>query len=206
MESLFGVIFGVIFGSHRNHFDCSLAIAGSSHCSCIVSQRAGARLACTGHWQDAHAMPCRTQPGMECLVWKWPQLDTRVRHFPLAAMPKLARSMLLVCRACYRHASPVEDDVQQGTGGHHAKLCSVLEWLVGKWPELNSASRAADLWASGPAEAIRCARGIAGSWCSNPIFWRAAPTKKELTKLLALYSQSLEKCLSTQRTTAVEEQ
>ena len=163
-------------------------------------------MACTGHWQDAHAMPCRTQPGMECLVWKWPQLDTRVRHFPLAAMPKLARSMLLVCRACYRHASPVEDDVQQGTGGHHAKLCSVLEWLVGKWPELNSASRAADLWASGPAEAIRCARGIAGSWCSNPIFWRAARTKKELTKLLALYSQSLEKCLSSQRTTTVEEQ
>ena len=143
---------------------------------------------------------------MECLVWKWPELDTRVRHFPLDAMPKLARSMLLVCRACYRHASPVEDDVQQGTGGHHTKLCSVLEWLVGKWPELNSASKAADLWASGPAEAIRRARGIAGSWCSNPIFWRAARTKKELTKLLALYSQSLEKCLSTQRTTTVEEQ
>ena len=172
MESFFGVIFGVIFGSHRNHFDCSLAIAGSSHCE------HGARLACTGNWQDAHAMPCRTQPGMECLVWNCPQLDTRVRHFPLAAMPKLARSMLLVCRACYRHASPVEDDVQQGTGGHHTKLCSVLEWLVGKWPGLNSASKAADLWASGPAEAIRCARGTAGSWCSNPIFFELRGQRK----------------------------
>ena len=71
-----------------------------------------------------------------------------------------------------------EDDVQPGTGGHHAKLCSVLEWLVGKWPELNSASRAADLWASGPAEAIRCARGIAGSWRSNPIFLSCADKER----------------------------
>ena len=164
-------------------------------------------MACTGHWQDAHAMPCRTQPGMECLVWKWPQLDTRVRHFPLAAMPKLARSMLLVCRACYRHASPVEDDVQQGTGGHYTKLCSVLEWLVGKWPELNSASKAADQWASGPAEAIRCAMGHCRVLVQQPQhFFRAARTKKELTELLALYSQSLEKCLSSHRTTTVEEQ
>ena len=31
-----------------------------------------------------------------------------VRRLPLAAMTKLARSMLLVCRSCYRHDAPVD--------------------------------------------------------------------------------------------------
>ena len=49
--SLFGVTVGVIVWRRRNHFDCSLAIAGSSHCE-------------QGHAWPAQAigkmlMPCR---------------------------------------------------------------------------------------------------------------------------------------------------
>jgi hypothetical protein len=42
---------------------------------------------------------------------------------------------------------------------NYTKLCSVLEWLVGKWPELNSTSKAADQWAAALAQGIRCTRG-----------------------------------------------
>ena len=60
----------------------------------------------------------------------------------------------------HENGSAVEDDVHQGTGiVNYTKLCSVLEWLVGKWPELNSTSKAADQWASGLGQGIRCAMG-----------------------------------------------
>ena len=42
---------------------------------------------------------------------------------------------------------------------NYTKLCSVLECLVRKWPQLNSTSKAAGQWASGLAQAIRCAMG-----------------------------------------------
>ena len=42
---------------------------------------------------------------------------------------------------------------------NYTKLCSVLECLVRKLPQLNSTSKAPGQWASGLAQAIRCAMG-----------------------------------------------
>jgi hypothetical protein len=42
---------------------------------------------------------------------------------------------------------------------NYTKLCSVLECPVRKWPQLNSTGKAADHWAAGLAQAIRCAMG-----------------------------------------------
>ena len=78
---------------------------------------------------------------------------------------------------------------------NNKKLCSVLEWLVGKWPELNSTSKAADQWASGLAEAIRCAMGHCRVLAKQPRKFEqrarflGCEEKDKLQELLALYKQ-----------------
>ena len=78
---------------------------------------------------------------------------------------------------------------------NYTKLCSVLECLVRKWPQLNSTSKAADQWASGLAQAIRCAMGHCRVMVQQPrkIEQRAKLLSSEdrgkLKELLALYKQ-----------------
>ena len=76
---------------------------------------------------------------------------------------------------------------------NYAKLCSVLQCLVRKWPHLNSTSKAADQWASGLAQAIRCAMGHCRVMVQQPARFEqrakllSSEAKEQLKELLALY-------------------
>ena len=78
---------------------------------------------------------------------------------------------------------------------NYTKLCSVLEWLVGKWPELNSTSKAADQWAAALAQGIRCAMGHCRLMVQQPkkfeqrAIFLSCEEKDKLKDLLALYRQ-----------------
>ena len=78
---------------------------------------------------------------------------------------------------------------------NYTKLCSVLELLVGKWPELNSTSKAADQWAAALAQGIRCAMGHCRLMAQQPKkFGQRArflrcDEKDKLKELLALYKR-----------------
>ena len=50
----------------------------------------------------------------------------------------------------------------------YTTLCSVLECLVGKWPQLNPTSKAADQWAAALAQGIRCVMGHCRLMAQNP--------------------------------------
>jgi nitrogen fixation protein FixH len=78
---------------------------------------------------------------------------------------------------------------------NYTKLCSVLEWLLGKWPELNSTSKAADQWAAALAQGIRCAMGHCRLMvqqlkkCEQRARFLSCEEKDKLQELLALYKQ-----------------
>ena len=78
---------------------------------------------------------------------------------------------------------------------NYTKLCSVLEWLVGKWPELNSTSKAADQWAAALAQGIRSAMGHCRLMVQRPKKFEqrarflSCEEKAKLKELLALYKQ-----------------
>ena len=78
---------------------------------------------------------------------------------------------------------------------NYTKLCSVLEWLLGKWPELNSTGKAPDQWAAALAQGIRCAMGHCRLMVQQPkkfeqrARFMSCEEKDKLKELLALYKQ-----------------
>ena len=78
---------------------------------------------------------------------------------------------------------------------NYTKLCSVLEWLLGKWPELNSTGKAPDQWAAALAQGIRCAMGHCRLMVQQPkkfeqrARFMSCEEKGKLKELLALYKQ-----------------
>ena len=78
---------------------------------------------------------------------------------------------------------------------NYTKLCSVLEWLLGKWPELNSTGKAPDQWDAALAQGIRCAMGHCRLMVQQPkkfeqrARFMSCEEKGKLKELLALYKQ-----------------
>ena len=200
----------MIFGKQRNRFGglfWPLQDPGTAHC--IVSQICGRPAQPVPAMRKAHggqgAAPKRRKPmGDTVPTESWAQClsghvqecrDSDVAPFPIGNYAHIRSTQGACIQSVLSMLHLLKMMFTRAPGGivNYAKLCSVLHCLVRKWPHLNSTSKAADQWASGLAQAIRCAMGHCRVMVQQPARFEqrakllSSEAKEQLKELLALY-------------------